>query len=159
MAFLPIYSVRDTFRWLRTHPRFPRVLGDLYAYFFNTYIGFILIFIKKQFKVSMTKMLPIRWLCGTAGTIYSTNNAVEGWHNVFRGSFGSLNKTPMNFVKKLRKEEEAVRQKFLRIKSGESLYRKKCTFSWLKRSRIFYLMNLADYVYYWINGLPTLLPM
>ena len=42
-----------------------------------------------------------------------TNNAVEGWHNAFRSSFGSLNKTDRNFVKKLRDENEKFIQKWL----------------------------------------------
>ena len=57
--------------------------------------------------------------------IARTNNAIEGWHNVFRSSFEPLNKVARTFVKKLRNEEESIQQKFLGLRSGEELSRKK----------------------------------
>ena len=93
--------------------------------------------------------------------IARTNNAIEGWHNQFRGSFGSLNKKPRIFVEKLIKEQELIEIKFGRLMDGEILPTKKLyrhisiglkNFIEEKMSNnesaVSYIFELTEYVYY-----------
>jgi hypothetical protein len=146
--------VRGTYFWLKNHPHFPQALNPLFDYFYNTYIG--------DEDVNVT--YPVRlWNMrdNLLNDLPRTNNAIEGWHNIFRSSFGPLNKTPRNFVKKLLKEEEAIYQKILRIRSGEILKRKRKYVLLSESLKKFvqrsdenglvpplYIMEMADYVFY-----------
>ena len=96
---------------------FPPILTDLFNYFHQTYIG-------NSDKDAIFPIFQWNHFDDVKNNLPKTNNGVEGWHNVFRSSFGTLNKNPLNFVKKLRKEEN-VMQKYLRMKNGENLLRKK----------------------------------
>lgn len=56
--------------------------------------------------------------------MYRKNNAVEGWHDVFNFTLvTSKYKLPF-LVRKLKVEEEIMRQKSLRLSNGEILQRK-----------------------------------
>ncbi|KAF7684675.1 hypothetical protein CDIK_4440, partial [Cucumispora dikerogammari] len=114
LPFVPISETVATFEWLKQLEDFPQELISIFNYFETTYIG----------TFGLNPRFPIEFWNNRQNvldTLPRTNNAVEGWHNVFRSSFGRLNKTPRNFVIHLIEEEEKIRQKHQRLMLGEAL--------------------------------------
>jgi hypothetical protein len=58
-------------------------------------------------------------------SIPKTNNAIEGWHNTFKNTFGTSRYSFQLLIFKLKDEEEAVRQKKIRMDLNERHIRKK----------------------------------
>ena len=151
LSFIPADEVKDTFFYLRRHEDFPHELSLLYDYFLRNYIGMF-----ASFPIPLWNNYEL-----TLDDLPRTNNAIEGWHNIFRSSFGPLNKVPRTFVKKLREEEEQIKIKYMRLLDNEKLLRKKKYLllseglsNFLKdvqrrnRSPQNYIFELIEYVYY-----------
>ncbi|ORD94483.1 hypothetical protein ECANGB1_686 [Enterospora canceri] len=155
LAFVPAAQVQQTFTWLRNHDDFPSCLASTYAYFDKTYVS------------GANGNGPLYPLClwnnreNVLADIPRTNNGIEGWHNIFRSTFGTLNKTSRNVVKKLRAEAEAVHLKYLRLQSGENLYRHKKYKQMSESLLVFviereesgqhatdYIFSLVEFIYY-----------
>jgi hypothetical protein len=54
-----------------------------------------------------------------------TNNAIEGWHNVFANTFGTSKYSFSLLIEKLKNEEDSTRIKFLRFEAGHTFRRNK----------------------------------
>ena len=72
----------------------------------------------------------------------NTNNAIEGWHNVFNASFHNIYQSNLLLLKFLKEEEEIIRQKYLRILGGE-IFEIKNIYK-LNRDQLKIKLTLAD---------------
>ena len=116
LSFVRVDSVRETFLFLNNHQSFPESLSELFRYFYNNYIGSEDGVVRATYPIEMWNSIS-----NLFDDVARTNNAIEGWHNQFRGSFGPLNKTPRIFVKKLIQEQENIEIKWGRLMDGETL--------------------------------------
>jgi hypothetical protein len=115
LAFLHKKQVRNCFYFLTSQASFPSELNDVYAYFFNYYIGFEL------HDLVLYPIDPWHVRSRLFSDLPRTNNAIEGWHNSFRTIFGNLNPIFKNFMIKVKHEERFAHQKFLMLTNGNEI--------------------------------------
>ena len=100
---------------MKESPDFPNILYTIYDYFYNNFI-------------SENSNFP-NYLWNCLNNVYldvpKTNNAIEAWHNVFSSSFGTAKFSFILLIKKLRDEEEIIKQSLLRLDTGEIFTRKR----------------------------------
>jgi hypothetical protein len=113
LSFVQPIHVRDTFHEIRTHRDFPVVLITVYDFFYDNYIGFD---DNVRFPLSI-------WNFGSVLNIDlpRTNNGIEGWHSVFKQTFGTSRYSLQLLFEKLKFEEDAIRLKVLRVENNEVL--------------------------------------
>ena len=116
LCFVGIDYVADGFDALRNHDDFPVALIPIYNYFFETYIN-------EETRLFTVEMWHCRFL--VENDIPKTNNAIEGWHSIFKRSFGSCHSSLFNLVYRLKNEENAARLKSYQIELGMSIPRKR----------------------------------
>lgn len=115
LAYVQRQRVVETFNSLRSHLNFPIVLGPIYDYFFSTYIG-----------NNDNAPFPLDyWNFGNDlnVSVPRTNNGIEGWHSVFKKTFGTTRYSFVLLVEKLKFEEDVIRIKSIRLENGEVLPR------------------------------------
>lgn len=117
LAFVNPNKITDTFNELINSIDFPDTIRIIYDYFFNNYIG----------QTGNVRYPTNLWnhFQHFSSEIPRTNNAIEGFHNAFNGSFGTSNYNLYLLVMKIKEEEEIVQQRTIRIESGEVFYRKR----------------------------------
>lgn len=118
LSYVEVDYIRETFIELKNHTNFPSALNVLYDYFYNNYIG----------NLDSIVRYPISlWHLGNNFdvNIPKTNNGIEGWHNTFKNTFGTSIYSFELLIVKLKDEEEAIRQKCIRINLGEQQIRKR----------------------------------
>jgi len=54
-----------------------------------------------------------------------TNKAIEGWHSVFNSTFSSSSTSLTKSFTNLKREDDAIRIKSIRLDAGQNLLRKK----------------------------------
>lgn len=115
LSFVKKEKIVTTFNELKTNILFPRELDTIYNYFFRNYVG-------------DSALFPIDlWHCSylIENNIPRTNNAIEGWHFVFKSTFNNAkNSLPLLF-QKLKDEEDAIRIKEVQFSVGFSFERNK----------------------------------
>ena len=156
LSFISLLRISDTFTFLRSHDRFPPVLSEIYDYFFIYYIG-------SELNNALGNILYPVELWNSRSRLFNdvprTNNAIEGWHNTFRSSFGNLNPTFKNFMLKVKQEDRCSHQKYLMLTNGETI-RRKAKYVGLHNDLInflcerenrdpkTYILDLAGFIYY-----------
>lgn len=118
LTYVDVNYIRNTFLELKNHFDFPLTLNTLYSYFYKTYIGDLNEIVR--FPISL-------WHLGNNFDVATpkTNNGIEGWHNTFKNTFGTSIYSFELLILKLKDEEEAIRQKRIRINYGEEQIRKR----------------------------------
>lgn len=101
LSFVRIEMLEEQYFLLLNNPDFPSCLTPLYDYFFNTFIG----------TNRNARYPPSIWHSQNINdkNIPKTNNAIEGWHNTFKNTFGSTKFSFHLLVLKLKNEEDAIR--------------------------------------------------
>jgi hypothetical protein len=80
LSYVQEYKILQTFQKLNNDYSFPSQLQVIYDYFFNTFINFE----TRIFDLNMWNILH----CFSIN-VPKTNNAIEGWHNTFKNTFGT----------------------------------------------------------------------
>ena len=150
LSFVEISRISETYENLLASSDFPSVLMPIYEYFYNTFISSN----TSSFGLSIWHSITL-----TLENIPKTNNAIEAWHNVFNSTFGTSKFNFHLLILKLKDEEEIIRQKYIRICSGEILVRKKkyiemesnlkmFILNYRERYGIEYVFQLVNLLYY-----------
>jgi hypothetical protein len=124
LAFLPPVEVPAAFRAYSEHPDRPAASQPIFAYFRNTYVGYVDMGVRVEpeyppevWSVYLTMMadkVPTR-----------TNNAVEGYNNRLNTHFGCHHPHLWKFIKLLMEEAQDWKRKLDRLNMGERQRRKK----------------------------------
>lgn len=117
LSYVRIDKVIETFNEIAGDHSFPIILKTLYDYFFENYVN-----------QSNNTRYPLEfWHASYAieNNIPRTNNAIEGWHNVFNSSFNNYKYSFIKLAKSLKDEEDIIRIKKIRLDLGHNLPRKK----------------------------------
>lgn len=97
LAFVDHEKIKDTFNDLINLNDFPQVIRPLYNYFFQTYIG-----TNDNVRFPIKIWNHYRYL---SDNVPKTNNAIEGFHNVFNSTFGTSNYNFYLLIQKIKEEE------------------------------------------------------
>ena len=116
LSFVKSNHIIETYNELKNDDMFPSQLNELYEYFFSNFICST----SARFKVETWNFMEYYSL-----EIPKTNNAIEGWHNTFKNTFGTSRFSFELLIYKLKEEEEVIRQKKIRIDIGERFRRKR----------------------------------
>lgn len=151
LSFVRIDKVEETFNQLIHARYFPEILIPLYNYFFTTYIG----------HGTSANFPPLLWNSNQFFNfeVPRTNNAIEGWHNTFNASFGTMRFSFPILVKQIKNEEEFTQQKIIRSNFGERFRISKKYADFEARLLVFlnryqnwegveFVMELINYIYY-----------
>ena len=117
LAYLEVNEIREVFHQLYFSEELLFESIIIYDYFYETYIG-------DNITQRNRPRYPIElWRLRFADDLVTprTNNAVESWHNAFKGNFSNINNSFYKFVSILRREEENIFIKRVRVESGERL--------------------------------------
>ena len=108
LAYVRFERISEAFHELRNSASFPICLIPVYDYFYSNYIGN---------GNGVPRFSPSLWHHGSNVTIDipRTNNAIEGWHSVFKSTFGCTRYSFPLLIEKLKLEEDVIRIKDLRL--------------------------------------------
>lgn len=151
LSYVTPLEVENTFFAVKENVDFPQILTSLYDYFYRNYI-----------RGGSNSRYPISlWNCGVVldMSIPKTNNAIEGWHSVFRNTFGTSRYSYELLVFKMKEEEEWIQQKRIQALAGYSFSLKKryvtmesrlnqFLLSSVERSGLDFVLNLVRLIYY-----------
>ena len=116
LAYVTPSEVESTFMEIRNRIDFPIILFDFFDYFYRVYINDN----SASFPISLWNCCDI--LIESAPR---TNNAIEGWHSIFKRTFGSCRNSYEMLVFRMKEEEECLRLKYLQNVCGHIFRRKK----------------------------------
>ena len=116
LSFVAPERVHETFNEIKNTDEFDEILLPLYNYFESTYIQ----------GVNTTRFAIELWNTHNfvENNIPRTNNAIEGWHYIFKSTFGAVKYSFTMLVKMLKDEEDNIRIKKIRSDLGHSFPRK-----------------------------------
>lgn len=95
LSYVDVEQVHNTFNELRESSDFPGELIGIYSYFYNNYISE-----NGRYSINLWHSKDLLDI-----NISRTNNAIEGWHNVFKNMFGTSRYCFELLVQKLKDEE------------------------------------------------------
>ena len=98
LTYVKQEDISSVFTELRNSNDFPPAINAIYDYFFRTYIHQ-----NAKFPIELWHSL------GNDSSLPRTNNAIEGWHNIFRNTFGTSRYSFDLLLKKLKDEEDVIR--------------------------------------------------
>lgn len=133
LSFVNINEISNTFNQLKNNEAFPVELEPIYTYFYNIYISDSSIF------------PPELWHCRNLfeSNTPRTNNAIEGWHSIFKSTFKNYRKSlPLLFMK-LKDEEDVFRIKNIQMDLGFNFPRNK-KYLLIENNLMIFLRNASD---------------
>lgn len=151
LSYVQPEKIVETFNVLPSLYFYDQLVNPVYLYFYNNYI--------KNFENARINYKIWNHYNLFSLNVPRTNNAIEGWHNAFNGSFFSSKYSFVNLISKLKEDEENIQQKIIRFENGEKFYKKKKYIileeqitNLINNSQIHYgsdfVINLINVIYY-----------
>ena len=117
LAFVKIEDIKPLFLELYSRQTLPIELKPIYDYFFRNYSE----------GITTTRYPPELWSCYSTFVVernIRTNNAVEGWHSIFKRMFAGASSSLPLLVHKLIEEQTFIEVKMWRLELDHVFERK-----------------------------------